>query len=103
MSLWANRPITGSPSSELHSVFVFRSYMILLERYSIPEVPKVVASPSILAEYTIPVPQSVHHMSEIGSSPTTSLTISWAFTMLNGYARLSPLIVTPNTRSFAFR
>jgi hypothetical protein len=38
---------------------VSRSYITLLLRYRRPEVPKVVGSPLIFAEYTIPVPQSV--------------------------------------------
>ena len=93
----------GSPSSWLHSVLVSRSYMTLLLRYSIPEVPKVVGLPLILAEYTIPVPHSVHQDSETGSPPTVSLTISWALVMRRGYARLSPLMEIPNTLSWGWR
>ena len=59
MSLSASGPITGSPVNWFHSDSVARSYMSLLLRYSMPEVPKVVGSPLIRAEYTIPVPQSV--------------------------------------------
>ena len=51
--------MTGSPVSWFQSELVSRSYMTLLLRYSSPDVPKVVGSPLILAEYTIPVPQSV--------------------------------------------
>ena len=47
--------MTGSLVSWFQSELVSRSYMILLLRYSIPDVPKVVGSPLILAEYTIPV------------------------------------------------
>ena len=52
-------PMTGSRESWFQSELVSRSYMTLLLRYSIPDVPKVVGSPLILAEYTIPVPQRV--------------------------------------------
>ena len=76
ISRWASSPMAGSPIREPQSVFVARSYISLLDRYRSPEVPKVVGSPSILAEYTIPVPQSVHHISEIGSPPRVSFTIS---------------------------
>ena len=51
--------MTGSPVRWFQRELVNLSYMTLLLRYSIPEVPKVVGSPSILAEYTIPLPQSV--------------------------------------------
>ena len=77
-------PITGSPRSEVQRVLVARSYINLLFRYNIPEVPKVVASPRIFAEYTIPLPQRVHHNSDMGSPPRTSLTISWALTIRKG-------------------
>lgn len=49
-----------------------------------PDVPNVVGSPLIFAEYTIPLLQSVHHASEIGSPPTVSFTISWALMILKG-------------------
>ena len=51
--------MTGSLVSWFQRELVSRSYITLLLRYSIPEVPKVVGSPLILAEYTIPVPQRV--------------------------------------------
>ena len=55
-----NGPMTGSLVSWFQSELVSRSYMTLLLRYSIPDVPKVVGFPFILAEYTIPLPpQSV--------------------------------------------
>ena len=68
--------MTGSPRKEFQRVCVTRSYISLLLRYSRPDVPNVVASPFIFAEYTIPAPQSVHHITEIGSPPTMSLAIS---------------------------
>ena len=95
--------MTGSPVSWFQSEFVSRSYITLLLRYSIPDVPNVVGSPLIFAEYTIPVPQSVQYARAIGSLPSTSLAISWAFTMRSGYARCSPLIDTPKTRSLGCR
>ena len=61
--------------------------------------PKVVGSPFILAEYTIPLPQSVQYANAIGSPPNMSLAISWAFTMRSGYALCSPLMDTPKTLS----
>ena len=54
-----NGPMTGSPVSWFQRELVSRSYMTLLLRYSMPDVPKVVSSPLILPEYTIPVPQRV--------------------------------------------
>ena len=50
--------------------------MTLLLRYSMPDVPRVVASPPILVEYTIPVPHSVHQERATGSPPRVSFTIS---------------------------
>ena len=73
--------------------------MTLLLRYSIPDVPKVVGSPLILAEYTI---LRRGFSPGQGSPPNTSLAISWAFTMRSGYA-LAPLMDTPKTRSLGSR
>ena len=47
--------MTGVPGNELHSVLVSRSYTGLLDRWNIPEVPKMVSLSSILVEYTIPI------------------------------------------------
>ena len=84
MPLSARGPITGSPMKEFQRLSVARSYISLLLRYSRPDVPKVVGCPSIFAEYTIPVPQSVHHISTNGSPPNESLTISCGLTMRSG-------------------
>jgi hypothetical protein len=59
MPLSASGPTTGSPVNWCHRVLAARSYISLLLLNSRPDVPKVVGSPFILAEYTIPVPQSV--------------------------------------------
>ena len=55
----ARGPTTGSPRNWCHRVWVLRSYISLLLRYSIPDVPNSVASPLISLEYTIPEPQRV--------------------------------------------
>ena len=103
MPEFARAPIIGSPVNWCQRDRVARSYITLLLRYSIPEVPKVVSSPFTKPEYTIPVPQSVQYTNEIGSPPSTSLASSCAFITRNGYARCSPLIETPNTLSLGNR
>ena len=99
MPLSASSPITGCPSSWFQRDRVSRSYMILLLRYRNPDVPKVVSISLNLPLYAMPAPQSVQYAREIGSPPRTSFAISCGFMMRRGYARCSPLIDTPKTRS----
>jgi len=43
---------------------------------SFPDTPKVCSSPSIVRAYPMPVKQSGHHVTAVGTPPTVSLTIS---------------------------
>ena len=75
-ALPSNSPLTARPRNWLHSESVWRSYMTMAFRISLPETPKVRVRPSNSRAYTMPVKQSGHQVTAIGLPPTVSFTIS---------------------------
>ena len=88
-----------APVACCHQVSVWRSYMIRLLYRSRPVVPKSSTWPSNARWNPIAVLHSGQNVTEIGTPPTSSLTISCQVSTCKGYALAAPPASTSTTGS----